>query len=282
MIFFLLLSSFSVIIADNFIISHVFNSLMLIEDINAVLPQLILNIPGIAVLIIVSFNILYIFFVSVNRKSKNIKYKRLILYSEKLIIFGIILSIYAFLVGKVIESTLISSDNFNMLVYNSIYLYDTITIIIYSSFLYDIIHIKYFPLQQLVFPLLASGIALFITIGDLKAPLDIPYIFFFSFFAIAYSMPGIRKSFYFIYPGNKQFKELNKLLEKYNCSINKVNGRSMYPVITKNDYLINYNINDNFNFKIGDIITFEPSIYYNAIAEARFVTHRVYKINKSE
>ncbi len=277
--FFLLLPSFMGMTIDNLVLSPIFISPLLRGFVNIILPQLILELLGTAVAAGTSFTIFYTFFISINRKSKSIKYKRLVSYSRKLIVFGIILSVYAFLVGWIIESSLISSNGFSRFFYNSIYLYDTITIIIYSSFLYSILHKKYFPLQQLVLPSLAAGAVLFDILGDLKAQLDISYIFLFSFFAIAYSMLEIRRYFFIIFPGIKQFKELNKSLEKYNCSIFKVDGRSMKPVITKNDYLINYNINDNFNFKIGDIITFEPPIYYNAIPEARFVTHRIYKIN---
>ncbi|MCL4480153.1 MAG: S26 family signal peptidase, partial [Candidatus Thermoplasmatota archaeon] len=56
----------------------------------------------------------------------------------------------------------------------------------------------------------------------------------------------------------------------------------MYPTITGRDYVLCLKVNEETKLSIGDIITYEFSLYYSPLSYGRFITHRIIDLNEIE
>ena len=173
-----------------------------------------------------------------------------------------------------------SAKGLTSLWYNTVYLFDVITIIIYVGFLYDVLKRKVFPMQQMIIPSLSSGIILFVALagGPTAIESSIPFLMVLGFTSLLYPLLELRKAMI----GDKTLKRLNAVLKGFDCFMVSSQGRSMYPTITGGDYVLCLRMNEDFKLSIGDIITYEPPLYYSPLSYARFVTHRIVELNEVE
>lgn len=278
--FFILLPTFGAVLFDTLVTGSITVYLIRVGQENIILPQLLLELIGTCIATATSFVIFYTFFTSMSKKVRSSEYLQTQSYSVKLIIFGVVLSIYAFLLAWPIESALFSAKGFNSLWYNTIYLFDTITIIIYIGFLYDILKRKVFPLQQIIMPSLSSGIILFVALAGGPAAIEgsLPFLMLMGVVSLLYPLLELRK----LLTGDKNIKRLNASLKKFNCFMVSVRGRSMNPTITNRDFVLCSKVNEETKLSPGDIITYELPIYYAPLSYGRFVTHRIVDLNEIE
>lgn len=274
--FFFLVPTFGAILLDSLITTPILLYLITSGHYNSVLPQLLLEIIGTSLATGSAFLIFDTFFTSMTTKNRTYDSIRIMNYSKKIILFGIILSAYAFLLGWPVESELISLNINSELWYHSVYLFDVITAVIYAAFLYDILARKVFPLQKLILPSLWAGIFLFITLagGGKYAGNLFLELFLLSFISLIYPTLWLARSRI----KHKSQKWFTNLLVGTSCVINKASGRSMYPALSSKDYIISYFTDDKFQFKIGDIISYEPLLAYSPLVDSRYVAHRVIEI----
>ena len=278
--FFLLLPTFGVVLFDALVTGSITVYLIRIGQENIILPQLLLELIGTCIATATSFTIFHTFFTSMSKKTRDSEYMQMQSYSVRLIIFGLALSIYAFLLAWSIELTLFSAKGLTSLWYNTVYLFDVITIIIYVGFLYDVLKRKVFPMQQMIIPSLSSGIILFVALagGPTAIESSIPFLMVLGFTSLLYPLLELRKAMI----GDKTLKRLNAVLKGFDCFMVSSQGRSMYPTITGGDYVLCLRMNEDFKLSIGDIITYEPPLYYSPLSYARFVTHRIVELNEVE
>lgn len=275
--FFLLTLTFKTILSDSIIGAPLVVYLINTGHTNGVLPQLLLELLGTYVATAASFTNFYAFFMSF-KKEKDLEYLRRQMYAIRLIIFGLILSIYAFLVGWQIEDSLFNPINNNPLWYRTIYLFDVITIIIYAGFLYDILKRKVFPVFWLVVSSLASSMILFTALagGPTAIKNSIPLLMLLAIASLLYPLGELRN----VFLGDKTLKKLSDSLRKLGCRFEPGAGRSMLPTIKPGEYLIVKVINDKSELQVGDIIVFDSPIYYNPFGG--FVAHRIIKLGKNK
>jgi len=278
--FFLLIPTFGAVLFDTLITAPITVYLIRIGQANIILPQLLLELLGTYTATATSFTIFHTFFTSMSKKVKDSVYLQMQSYAVKIIVLGLALSIYAFLLAGPIESALLYTKGLNTLWYRTIYLFDIITIIIYVGFFYDILKRKVFPLQQIILPSLSSGLILFVALAGGPTNIEnwIPFLMLLAIVSLMYPLLELRKAFL----GNKIIKRLNDSLKELDCFITPVQGRSMYPTITAMDYVINLKVNEKIKLSVGDIITFEPPLYYAPISYGRFVTHRIIDLNENQ
>lgn len=278
--FFFLLPTFGAVIFDALVTGSITVYLIRVGQVNIILPQLLLELLGTCIATATSFTIFHTFFTSMSKKIRDLKHLQMQSYSVKLIIFGLALSIYAFLLAWPIESAFFTAKGFNTLWYRTVYLFDVITIVIYVGFLYDILKRKVFPLQQIINPALSSGIILFVALagGPTPSEVSIPLLMLLGIISLLYPLLELRK----ILTGNKTLKGLNAALKELDCFIVSSQGRSMYPTITSGDYVLCLNVNEEIKLSPGDIITYEFSLYYSPLSYGRFITHRIIDLNEIE
>ncbi len=277
---FFLLPTFGVVLFDTLVTGSITVYLIRVGQENIILPQLLLELLGTCIATATSFAIFHTFFTSMSKKIRNSEFLQMQSYSIKLIILGLALSIYAFLLAWPIESALFSAKGFNSLWYRTVYLFDVITIIIYAGFLYDILKRKVFPLQQIILPSLSSGIILFVALGGGSAAIEnsIPLLVLLGAASLLYPLLELRK----LLTGDKTPKRLNAFLKEFDCFIVSSQGRSMYPTITGSDYVLCLKMNEEIKLSPGDIITYELPLYYSPLSYGRFVTHRIVDLNEIE
>lgn len=275
--FFLLIPTFGAILSDILITTPILISLINNGYSNTIMPQFLLEFVGTALASGSAVLIFYMFFTSMLTRVKTYEYMRMMVYSKQILIVGISLSIYAFLLGWPIETELLLSNVHPQIWYNSIYLFDAATIIIYIAFLYDITVNSVFPLQRIILPSLWSGILLFITLaGNGKyVPEMILDIFLLGAFSLIYPIFSFFRSFM---KRNKNIKKMTELFNIESCLITGVRGISMKPVISQRDYVITYKTDDHFSFNVGDVVTYEPPLAFAPLSDTRYVTHRIVKI----
>lgn len=277
--FFLLLPTLGAILLDNLITAPILLYLITTGHYNSILPQLLLELIGTSLATGSAFLIFYTFFTSMTTRNRTYDFIRTMLYSKKVILFGIILSTYAFILAWLIESELVLFPNINSPDwFHGIYLFDVIVIIIYAAFLYDIIVRKVFPLQKIILPSLWAGIFLFVVLaggGKYEKTLTFELLLL-GFISLIYPTLGLAKSLAI----HKNEKSSANLLIGKSFTIHKTMGKSMYPTLSSGDYIITYLINDEFQFKQGDIVTYEPSLVYAPMLESRYVTHRIIELRE--
>lgn len=278
--FFILLPTFGAVLFDSLVTGSITVYLIRVGQENIILPQLLLELIGTCIATATSFVIFHTFFTSMSKRVRSYEYLQMQSYSVKLIIFGLGLSIYPFLLAWPIESALFSAKGFNSLWYNTIYLFDTITIIIYIGFIYDILKRKVFPLQQIVIPSLSSGIILFVALGGGPAAIEglLPLLMLLGVASLLYPLLELRK----LLTSDKNIKRLNASLKEFNCFVLSSQGRSMYPTITGMDYILCSKVNEETKLSPGDIITYELPLYYSPLSHGRFITHRIVDLNEIE
>ena len=278
--FFFLLPTFGAVLFDALVTGSITVYLIRVGQENIILPQLLLELLGTCIATATSFTIFHTFFISMSKKIRNSEYLQMQSYSVKLIIFGLALSIFAFLLAWPIESALFSAKGFNTLWYRTVYLFDVITIAIYIGFLYDILKIKVFPLQQIIIPSLSSGTILFVALGGGPAIIEnsIPLLMLLGIASLLYPLLELRK----LLAGNKTLRRLNASLKEFDCFIVSSQGRSMYPTITGRDYVLCLKANEEIKLSPGDIITYEFPLYYSPLSYGRFITHRIIDLNEIE
>ncbi len=279
--FLFLIPTIGVIISDSLITTSIFMHLIITGKLSIILPQLILEILGTAIASGTAFLIFYIMINSVINKNRNIHYFHEKNYSVKLTILGFLLSIYAFLVAWPIEISLVV--NHSVIWYHAVYLFDFIMVMVYIAFFYNVILKKIFQFDELVFSSLGAGVVLFIVIaGSENITIDeIFYLVFISTIALAYPIMIIMKNIRSSYYKNTKLKPLYDYLDDNSLMITQTIGNSMKPELYANDYIIVKLIDSNYVYNAGDIITYEPSILYNAIPKGRFVTHRIVGFKKN-
>ena len=273
--FLFLIPTIGIIISDSLITTPILVHLIEMGNINIILPQLLLEMLGTSIASGTSFLIFYTLLNSLFDKDRKLNYFNEKFYSLKLIISGFILSIYAFLVAFTIESSLL--EKHSLIWYHFTYLFDIVTIIIYIAFFYNAIYKKIFQFDELVFSSLANGIVLFVLIAQNSGirNMEILYLGILLLISLLYPIIIIMNDLRSFYIENFKLKQLYKYLKYNNLTIYNALGRSMYPEINSNDYLIVKPIKNYYDYKIGDIILYEPSFIYNAIPKARFVCHRI-------
>ncbi|MGP6294580.1 S26 family signal peptidase [Caldiplasma sukawensis] len=277
--FFLLLPTLGAILSDSLITTPILLYLITTGHYNSILPQLLLELIGTSLATGSAFLIFYTFFTSMITRNRTYDFIRTMLYSKKVILFGIILSIYAFIVAWPIESELVLLPNINSQNwFHAIYLFDVIVIIIYTAFLYDILVRKVFPLQKLILPSFWAGIFLFIVLaggGKYEQTLTFELLLL-AFFSLLYPTFELAKSIAI----HKNSKRFDNLQIGTSFAIHKIIGKSMFPTLYSGDYLITYLTDDKFLFKVGDIITYEPLLAYSPISDSRYVSHRIIELRK--
>ena len=278
--FFFLLPTFGAVLFDALVTGSITVYLVRIGQGNVILPQLLLELLGTSIATATSFVIFHTFFTSMSKRIRNSEYLQMQSYSIKLIVFGVVLSIYSFLLAWPIESALFSAESFNNLWYDTVYLFDLITIIIYVAFLYDILKRKVFPLQQMIIPSLSSGVILFVALGGGPSAIEnsIPFLLLLGVASLLYPLLELRKAM----TGDKTLKRFNAFLKEFDCFLVSSQGRSMYPTITGRDYVIGLKVNEETKLSLGDIIIYELPLYYSPLSYGRFVTHRIVDLNEIE
>lgn len=277
--FFLLLPTMGAILFDSLIKTPTLIYLINTENYNLILPQLILELLGTALATGSAFLIFYTFFTSMTTIKRTYDFIRTLSYSKKVILFGIILSVYAFILAWAIESEIVLFPNINSPNwFHAIYLFDVMVIIIYADFLYSIIVLKVFPLQKIILPSLWAETFLFIVLaggGKYEQTLTFELLLI-GFVSLIYPTLGLAKSLAL----NKNEKSLANLLAGNPFTINKLRGKSMRPTLYAGDYLVTYLIDDEFQFKVGDIVTYEPLLAYTPLMESRYVSHRIIELGE--
>jgi len=241
------------------------------------LPQLLLELLGTYTAVATSFTIFYTSLSSF-RKEIDLEYLRRQMYAIRLIVFGLVLSIYAFLVAWSVEVFLPYTISYNSIWYRTIYLFEFITIITYIGFFYDFLKRKVLPYLDLTLSLGASGSALFIASAGGPAAIEssIPSLMFLAILSLLYPLQELRKAFL----SDKTFKRLHDSLKKLGCYLANARGRSMLPTIRTGDHLIVLKVNETSELQEGDIIDFDPPLYYNGFGG--FVSHKIIHIDKDK
>lgn len=277
--FFLLLPTLGAILLDNLITTPILLYLITTGHYNSILPQLLLELIGTSLATGSAFLIFYTFFTSMTTRKRTYDFIRTMSYSKKVILFGIILSAYAFILAWPIESELVLFPNINSPNwFHAIYLFDVIVIIIYAAFLYDILVRKVFSLQKLILPSLWAGIFLFVVLaggGEYEQTLTFELLLL-GFVSLIYPTLGLAKSLSI----HKNAKSFANLLIGNSFSIHKSMGKSMRPTLSSGDYIITYLTDDEFLFKLGDIVTYEPLLAYSPMLDSRYVTHRIIELRE--
>lgn len=278
--FFFLLPTFGAILLDSLVTTPILLYLITTGHSNAILPQLLLELVGTGLATGSAFLIFHRFITSMFTRDRTYGYMRVMIYSKKIIMIGIALSTYAFLVGWPIESELILFKVNTGIWYNSVYLFDVITLIIYAAFLYDVLARRVFPVQKVILPSLWAGIFLFIVLagnGTHESGLIFETLLL-SIISLLYPTFGFAKSVI----RRKNEKEITDLSLGTSCFFNKARGTSMYPEISSRDYVVTCATDDEFVFKKGDIVTYEPILSFSPFFDSRFVTHRIVKIGEKK
>jgi len=278
--FFFLLPTFGAILLDSLVTTPILLYLINVGHSNAILPQLLLELIGTGLATGSAFLIFYTFFTSLFTRVRTYDYMRMMVYSKKIIIVGIALSIYVFLLGWPIESELLLSKINAGIWYNSVYLFDVVTIIVYAAFLYDLLVRRIFPLQKVILPSLWAGTFLFIVLaGDGKYEAGLIFeVVLLSTVSLIYPTFGFVRSFM----RRKNEKEMTDLFLGTSCFISRAMGNSMYPGISSKDYVITCKTDDEFTFKNGDVVTYEPILAFSPFFDSRYVTHRIVKIEEEK